>query len=83
MISRITSGKPDATLRSTAETVSWGWIAADRAPVLHVKSGQTVRIDKKSIEERRSLHSSSMPEYGRLLTPQQVADVVAWLMTLK
>ena len=35
----------DATLRSTPETVSWGWIAADRAPVLRVKSGQTVRID--------------------------------------
>jgi acetamidase/formamidase len=37
--------KPDATLRSTPDTVSWGWIAADRAPVLRVKSGQTVRID--------------------------------------
>ena len=36
---------PDATLRSTPETVSWGWIAADRAPVLRVKSGQAVRID--------------------------------------
>ena len=36
---------PDAILRSTPETVSWGWIAADRAPVLRVKSGQTVRID--------------------------------------
>ena len=38
----------DATLRSTPETVSWGWIAADRAPVLRVKSGQTVRIDTVS-----------------------------------
>jgi acetamidase/formamidase len=36
---------PDATLRSTPDTVSWGWIAADRAPVLRVKSGQTIRID--------------------------------------
>src|SRR5688572_8317789 len=34
-----------AHLRSTPETVSWGWIAADRAPVLRVKSGQHVRID--------------------------------------
>ena len=32
-------------LRSTPATVSWGWIAADRAPVLRVNSGQTVRID--------------------------------------
>lgn len=37
--------KPDATLCSTPDTVSWGWIAADRGPVLRVKSGQTVRID--------------------------------------
>ena len=36
---------PDATLRSTPDTVIWGWIAADRAPVLRVKPGDTVRID--------------------------------------
>ena len=35
----------DAHLRSTPENVIWGWIAADRAPVLRVKSGQTIRID--------------------------------------
>jgi acetamidase/formamidase len=35
----------DATLRSTPETVSWGYIAADLPPVLRVKSGQIVRID--------------------------------------
>ena len=39
------SNNADATLRSTPETVSWGWIAADRAPVLRMKSGQTLRID--------------------------------------
>ncbi|MGH8633714.1 MAG: acetamidase/formamidase family protein [Burkholderiales bacterium] len=32
-------------LRSTPETVSWGWIAADRRPVARVKSGRIVRID--------------------------------------
>ena len=35
-------------LRSTPETVIWGWIAADRQPVLRVKSGQAVRIDTVS-----------------------------------
>jgi len=40
--------RPDVTLRSTPETVSWGWIAADRAPVLRVSPGQTVRIDTVS-----------------------------------
>jgi acetamidase/formamidase len=32
-------------LAATPETVSWGWIAANRAPVLRVKSGQSVRVD--------------------------------------
>lgn len=36
---------PDATVRSTPETVIWGYIAADLPPLLRVKSGQTVRID--------------------------------------
>ena len=35
----------DVLLRSTPETVSWGWIAADRPPVAHVKSGQVLRIE--------------------------------------
>ena len=39
---------PDATLRSTPETVSWGYIAADLPPVLRIRSGQTVRIDTVS-----------------------------------
>jgi acetamidase/formamidase len=37
--------KRTAILRSTPGTVSWGWIATDRAPVARVKSGQIVRID--------------------------------------
>jgi len=37
--------KHDAHLRSTPDNVIWGWIAADRAPVLRIESGQTVRID--------------------------------------
>lgn len=39
---------PDATLRSTPENVVWGWIPANRPPVLHVRSGQTVKIDTVS-----------------------------------
>jgi acetamidase/formamidase len=35
----------DATLRSTPETLVWGYIRADRMPVLRIKSGQTVRVD--------------------------------------
>src|SRR5262245_63679291 len=40
--------KTDATLRSTPETVVWGYFAADIPPALRIKSGQTVRIDTVS-----------------------------------
>jgi acetamidase/formamidase len=43
-----TAGAPDATLRSTPETVIWGYITADVPPALTIKSGQTVRIDTVS-----------------------------------
>ena len=39
---------PDQTVRSTPETVVWGYFAADIPPVLRIKSGQTVRIDTVS-----------------------------------
>lgn len=39
---------PDYTLRSTPETVVWGYLAADIAPVLTIRSGQTVKIDTLS-----------------------------------
>jgi hypothetical protein len=37
---------PDATLRSTLQTVVWGYISADLA--LTIKSGETVKIDTVS-----------------------------------
>ena len=40
--------KPDATLRSTPDTVVWGYFAADIPPALRIKSGQTVKIDTVS-----------------------------------
>ena len=39
---------PDHTVRSTPDTVVWGYFAADIPPVLRIKSGQTVRIDTVS-----------------------------------
>src|SRR3984885_9824380 len=38
----------DVSLRSTPETVIWGYFAADAPPVLRIRSGQTVRIDTVS-----------------------------------
>jgi acetamidase/formamidase len=39
---------PDAVLPSTSKTVVRGYIASDTPPVLHIKSGQTVKIDTVS-----------------------------------
>ena len=39
---------PDHMLRSTPDTVVWGYLAADIPPVLTIRSGQTVRIDTLS-----------------------------------
>ncbi|HEX9787022.1 MAG TPA: hypothetical protein VGB09_03305, partial [Candidatus Binatia bacterium] len=39
---------PDATLRSTPETVLWGYIAANLAPALTIQSGQIVEIEALS-----------------------------------
>src|SRR6201984_57773 len=39
---------PEATLRSTPQTVIWGYISADLTPALTIKSGQTVKIDTVS-----------------------------------
>ena len=39
---------PDAALRCTPDTVVWGYIRADRSPVLRIDSGQTVRINTVS-----------------------------------
>jgi acetamidase/formamidase len=40
--------RADATLRSTAETVLWGYIAANLAPALTIKPGQIVEIEALS-----------------------------------
>lgn len=46
-------------------------------------SGQPVRVEKAAIVQRASLHTSSMPPFGGMLSPAQVADLVAWLMAQK
>ena len=39
---------PDHVVGSTPENLVWGWYPIDRAPVLTVQSGETVRIDTLS-----------------------------------
>ncbi len=40
-------------------------------------------IRKSAIEDRRNQRLSPMPSFERLLTPQQVADITAWLLTTR
>jgi acetamidase/formamidase len=40
--------RADATLRSTADTVLWGYLAANLTPALTIKSGQIVEIEALS-----------------------------------
>lgn len=46
-------------------------------------AGQPVRVEKALVTQRESLHTSAMPAFGGILAPQQIADLVAWLMTQK
>ena len=49
----------DATLKSTPDTVLWGYIAANLPPALTVKSGQTVEVEALS---HQGLTTSKDPE---------------------
>ncbi len=42
------AGRPVATLRSTPETVLWGYIAANLAPALTIKPGDVVEVEALS-----------------------------------
>ena len=46
-------------------------------------AGQPVRVEKALLTQRESLHISAMPPFGGILSPEQVADLVAWLLTRK
>ena len=55
----------------------------DRHLTLGQIAGQPVRVEKALITQRESLHTSAMPPFGGMLAPEQVADVVAWLLSQK
>lgn len=46
---------------------------------LGLATGRRLTLAKKDITARRSLASSAMPSFAELLTPQQCADLAAWL----
>jgi putative membrane-bound dehydrogenase-like protein len=52
----------------------------NRSLVLVQMDSSTVTIDKALITSRESLHLSAMPPFGGTFNPQQMADVVAFLL---
>lgn len=50
---------------------------------LGLSTGERVDIPKSRIEERHSSRNSAMPSVAEILSPQQVADVAAFLATQK
>lgn len=55
-----------------------------RQVILAQTGGSTTAITKKEIKHRRTLDVSAMPEgFAAMLTSQQLADMTAWLVSLK
>ena len=50
---------------------------------LILPEGKIVTLPKEAIEERVSQNVSPMPPFDRILTPGQLADLTAWLLTMK
>ena len=46
-------------------------------------NGERIDIPKGSIEERKTVPKSAMPEMAEVLTPQQVADMTTFLLTMR
>src|SRR5918999_1047909 len=62
----IQDSAPDATLRSTPETVLWGYIAANLPPALTIHPGATVEIEALSHQGLTTQHDPEkfFAEYG-------------------
>jgi acetamidase/formamidase len=66
----------DHYLRSRPENVSWGWIPIDKAPVLTIRSGETVRIDTLS-HHGTTQAEDPVPFLGRLgVKPEEILQDV-------
>ena len=54
---------------------------SDRTLNMVQLNGEAAAIDKSTIVSRRNIHQSPMPAFDRVLNPQDLADLAAWLMT--
>jgi putative membrane-bound dehydrogenase-like protein len=79
---QITGGYTTYTLLTTDGQVFNGLLAADTASSVTLKQqeGKTQTVLRKDIEELKASPVSLMPEsLGKALSPQDVADILAWL----
>ena len=78
--SSVSSGQNRTTadhyVPSRPETVTWGWIPTDKAPVVTIKSGQTVRMDTLSHHGSTQAQDPDtfLAEYG-IAKPEILQDV--------
>jgi putative heme-binding domain-containing protein len=58
-----------------------GFVVGDESKLVSIRdsAGQTHEIDKEEIVSRRPQNFSLMPPFGELLSPQQLADLAAFL----
>lgn len=81
----ITEGFGQHAIQTEDGKVVTGVILAetDLAVSLGTSTLERMTVRKDTIEDRRNLRKSAMPAFGEMLTPAQVADVAAFLLTQK
>ena len=80
----ITEGFAQQQVATTDGKVFSGAVVEETGRVLKLadSNARLTTVPKSKVERRVSVNRSPMPDgFGRLLTAQQVADVVAWLQT--
>jgi quinoprotein glucose dehydrogenase len=68
-------------ITTTDGTPHLGFVIADDEDIITIKDsgGQTHKIEKNEVVSRKPQTFSLMPPFGELLTPQQIADLAAFL----
>ncbi len=81
----VTEGFAQLVIETKDEKVHTGVLIEESglSVTLGLPTAQRLVIPKEQIESRRTTKKSAMPAYDRQLTPAQVADVTAFLLTQK
>ena len=81
----ITEGFNQLTVVTDAGQVYSGVLLEESGLTLSLgqTNGERVDIPKDSIEERKKSPASAMPDLSELLTPQHVADLTSFLLTMQ